>query len=122
MPIDRKESIRAYKEGRRPMGVYRIRNKVSGKSLVAASNDIPAIFNRHRAQLGFGAHPDRGLQEDWNALGSDAFEFEVLDTLTPPEDRTYDPAEDLRVLEELWRAKLAIPEHQAYSTKPKRAT
>jgi len=122
MPIDRKESIRAYKENWRPMGVYRIRNNISGRSLVAASSDIPSILNRHRAQLNFGSHPDRGLQRDWNEFGQNAFEFEVLDTLTPPGDHGYDPTEDLHVLEDLWQAKLAVSEDQAYSTKPKRAS
>lgn len=119
--MDRKEAIRAYKEGWRPMGVYRVRNTVTGKSLVATSTDIPSMFNRHRAQLRFGSHPDRGLQRDWNELGAGAFAFEILDTLSPPEEPGYDPAEDLRILEELWIAKLAIAADQAYSTKPKRA-
>ncbi|MCX5759448.1 MAG: GIY-YIG nuclease family protein [Candidatus Hydrogenedentes bacterium] len=120
--MDRKAAIRAYKEGWRPMGVYRVRNIVTGKSLVAASTDLPAIFNRHRAQLRIGSHPDRGLQKDWNELGQEAFEFEVLDTLTPPDEPGYDPSGDLRVLEQLWIAKLSLVEAQAYSTKPKRAT
>jgi len=123
MPVDRKALKREYKETRRPMGVYRVRNTVNDKSLVAASADLPAIFNRHRAQLRFGAHPNRGLQKDWNEFGSEAFAFEVLDTLTPPEGRPdYDPSRDLRALEELWLEKLSPFEDRGYNSRPKRAT
>jgi hypothetical protein len=35
--MNRKELIRQYKETPRPMGVYRVRNAQSGRSLVGAS-------------------------------------------------------------------------------------
>src|SRR5829696_6610674 len=98
--MDRKELIREYKEGRRPMGVYRVLNTTSGKSLVGASTDVPSRLNRLRTQLKMGSHPSRTLQRDWNEMGPDAFTFEVLDTIEAPEGKPdYDPAEDLRVLE-----------------------
>ena len=81
----KKELIREYKQGRPPMGVYRIRNMVSGHSLVAASTDLPSMLNRHRAQLSMGGHSHRSLQADWLEHGPDSFVFEVLDTLAPPE-------------------------------------
>jgi hypothetical protein len=65
------------------------------------------MLNRQRAQLRFGGHPDRQMQADWNALGPDAFVFEVLDTLEPRDDPAYDPTADLDALEKLWREKLA---------------
>jgi hypothetical protein len=105
--MNRKELIRAYKETRRPMGVYRVRNIHDGRSLVGRSVDLPASLNRERAQLRMGGHRNTALQRDWNALGPDAFAFEVLDTLTPPVDQPgYDPADDLRVLEALWLERL----------------
>ncbi len=116
--MDRRKAIREYKETRRPMGVYRVRNRVSGRSLLGASVDLPSILNRHRAVLRLGGHIDRELQRDWNELGADAFDFEVLDTLTPPEEPTYDPTADLHVLEQLWREKLAG--EPTYSGKPGR--
>jgi hypothetical protein len=102
----RKKLIREYKETARPMGVYRVFNKVNGKTLLGTSRDLPSRLNRHRAQLGFGGHPNRQLQSDWNASGSDAFVFEVLDTLSPNDEQNYDPTDDLRTLEELWAEKL----------------
>ena len=112
--MDRKARIRHYKETPRPMGLYRVRNTVNGKSLVGASVDLPAILNRQRFQLESGLHPNRALQRDWNELGPEAFEFEILDTLKPPDQPGYNPSEDLRMLEEMWREKLALSDEQTY--------
>ena len=76
--MDRKALIRQYKETRRPAGVFRIRNKVDDRSFVASSVDLPSALNRHRSQLNGGVHANRSLQNDWNRLGPDAFEFESL--------------------------------------------
>src|SRR5437868_9380950 len=105
--MDRKAAIREYKASRRPMGVYRVRNRVTGRAVVGSSTDLPAILNRHRAQLRLGAHPNPTLQQDWKDLGPETFEFDVLDTLQVPDRPDYDPTEDLRVLEALWREKLS---------------
>jgi hypothetical protein len=117
--MNRKELIRAYREARRPMGIYRVRNIHDGRSLVGRSVDLPSILNRERAALRFGAHPNAVLQRDWNALGPDAFAFEVLDTLTPPEGRPdYDPADDLCVLEALWLERLEPYGERGYMRRP----
>ncbi len=104
--MDRKALIRQYKETPRPAGVFRVANSRTGKSLVSSSPDAPAMLNRIRAQLQMGSHPNRALQADWNADGSDAFSFEVLDLLPPKEGADGDAADDLRVLEDLWIEKL----------------
>jgi len=90
------------------MGVYRVLNKVSGHSLVAASTDVNAILNRHLAQLRMSAHPNRQLQADWVAHGQESFVFEVLDTLTPSQEEGYNPADDLAALEDMWLEKLSM--------------
>ena len=107
MAIDRKEAVRKYKETPRTMGVLVIRNKATGKALIGSSTDVPARLNRHRAALQFGKHPSRELQDDWNTLGADAFEFAALDTLKPSEEQASDPSDDLAVLEAMWRDKLS---------------
>ena len=84
-----------------------IRNTTNGRVLLVASRDIPAFLNRQQAQLRLGLHPNRELQTDWKALGEPAFAFEVVDTLTPRDDPAWDPADDLRALEQLWLEKLA---------------
>ena len=116
--MDRKSLIRAYKETRRPMGVYRIHNTRDDRSLVGRSVDLPAILNRERVALRFGSHPNAALQRDWATLGPDAFVFEVLDTLTAPEGQPdYDPTEDLRVLEEMWVERLQVTGERGYGAR-----
>ena len=118
---DRKALIQEYKRTPRPMGVYRVYNRERERSLIGASINLPAMLNRHRAQLRMGNHPDAELQRDWNALGSEAFDFEVLDTLPPSEDPEYDPGADLQVLLELWIEKLAPEGDPGYRTPRQRA-
>ena len=112
--MDRKAQIRAYKETPRPMGVFRVRNTKNGRSLIGSSVDVPGMLNRQRFQLGAGGHPDKALQQDWNESGPEAFEFETLDTLKPPDEPGYDPAADLKLLEELWLEKLGRPGERGY--------
>ena len=112
--IDRKALIRGYKETRRPAGVFCVRNTVSGRSLVGSTPDLPGMLNRQRFQLEMGSHPDRGLQADWNELGGEAFEFEVLDRLEQPDQPGYDPAEDLTALKDLWLERLTAEGVELY--------
>ncbi len=114
--MDRKALKREYKETRHPMGIYRVRNIINGRSLVGSSTNLPAMLNRQRAQLNMGAHTNRALQQDWNEFGAQAFEFETLDTLTPPqEEPNYDPTDDLRALEELWLDRLSPFAERGYN-------
>ncbi len=118
--MDRKAIKREYKESRRPMGIYRVRNTINHKSLIGSSVDLPAMLNRQKAQLSLGAHVNVALQNDWNTFGQDAFLFEVLDTLTPPERLDYDPSDDLRTLEELWLDRLSPFDENGYNSRPNR--
>jgi len=117
--MDKKALTRQYKETRRPMGVYQVRNTVNGKVLIGVSVDLPAMLNRQQAQLRMGGHPNRELQKEWAEFGPEAFEFEILDTLTPPEGAQYDPKDDLRALEQLWLDKLSPFGECGYNVKPK---
>ena len=116
--MNRKELKQQYKESRPPMGVYRVHNKVGDRTLLGTSNNLPAMLNRQLAQLKMGAHANRELQQDWNQLGPEAFEFEVLDTLAPPEEPDYNPAADLSVLEALWLDRLAPYDERGYNRRP----
>ena len=119
--MDRKKAlIHEYKQRRPSMGVYRIRNVITGHALVAASTDLPSMLNRHRAQLGMGGHSSGPLQADWLAHGPDSFVFEILDTLTPPDSPDYNPLVDLTVLEDLWLETLSLPADRLHTINPKR--
>ncbi len=118
---DRKALLRQYKETRRPAGIFVVRHRPTGRSFIGRSEDLPAILNRHRAQLKMGSHPVKALQEDWNADSEESFEFEALDTLSPPEsDATWKPADDLRTLELLWFEKLNAEGVPLYTDRPKK--
>ena len=75
------------------------------------------VFSRVKTQK--GAHPNRELQSDWNRLGEGVFVFEVLDTLKPSDQPGWDPAGDLRVLEEMWLEKLSPYPPKGYNPAPK---
>jgi hypothetical protein len=122
LTMERKALIRQYKESRRPMGVYRVRNTVNGKSLVGSGVELPGMLNSHRARLRLGVHENAALQRDWNASGPEAFAFEVLDTLSESTEPGCDPSADLQVLEALWLEKLSPFDEQGYNTRPKGAT
>jgi hypothetical protein len=105
--IDRKARIREYKENPLPAGVYRVRNMRTGKSLIGPTPNLPGMLNRQRFQLQMGSHADAELQSDWNELGPEAFEFEVLDRLEPSDDPASDQSKDLKVLVAMWLEKLS---------------
>lgn len=114
MDQDRKALSRQYKNTPRTMGVGVVRNTANGRVLLLAGLDIPALLNRHRAQLRLGVHRNQHLQQDWRAVGEQGFAFEILDTLTPKDTPGYDPQEDLRVLEQLWLERLTPFEPAGY--------
>lgn len=113
-PIDRKQATREYKESARPAGIYRIRNRETGRSLVGSTVDLDGRLNRHRFQLKMGSHSVRELQADWKALGEDGFEFAVLDRLEPRDEPGYDPRAELETLRELWLERLAADGEALY--------
>jgi hypothetical protein len=110
---------RQYRESEIPVGIYRVVNTQANRSLVGSSVNLPAILNRHRADLKMGAHRNQELQRDWNQLGEGAFTFEILDTLSPRAEPGYDVKRELATLEELWLERLAPYGERGYNTRPK---
>ncbi len=103
---DKKLLKQEYKQSRRPMGIYQIRNIINDKIFLGASLNLPGILNRHKFQLELGNHRNKILQKEWNELGSKSFVFEILDELEPKKDPDYDYQEDLAFLEQYWLDKL----------------
>jgi hypothetical protein len=93
---------KAYKEAKRPMGIYRITSMQRDIAYIGVGIDLAARINRHKAELRFGTHRNRELQTLWNRVGENAFTFEVLDLLDHQETSQTDPAEELPVLLEMW--------------------
>ena len=65
--MDKAAAKREYKEAKRPMGVYRIRNTVSGRNYVGFSTNALARMNRHKAELTFLGERCKELQKDWDS-------------------------------------------------------
>ena len=117
--MDKKAVKLAYKASRRPMGIFQIRNEVSGRIFVGSSMDLAAMFNRIRFQLFAGAHPNKELEADWKRLGADKFTFEVLEELVPRVDVNYDYRADVETLEDLWLEKLQPYGERGYNERKK---
>jgi group I intron endonuclease len=59
-------------------GIYCLINKVNLKMYIGQSRNIESRVYGHIAQLINGLHPTAALQADWDRLGADAFEAQVL--------------------------------------------
>jgi hypothetical protein len=100
------ELKRAYKENPPAAGIYRITNTANGKFFLGRGMNAQGILNSQKAQLQFGSHQNRELQNDYNQLGAERFIFEVIDELAPSNKTPQEVHQDLIVLEELWSEKL----------------
>ena len=118
--MDRKAIINKYKNTPRPRGVFQIRNKVNGKMLIGSSVDLPAILNRFKAELKTGSCRNKVLQKEWDQFGPEAFEFLEFELLEPAHDNpACNPADDIRILEELWLEKLSPFGDKGYNKPPR---
>jgi hypothetical protein len=105
----RKELRAEYEQTPPAAGVYRIVNRESGRSLVGSTTNLGSVagklaFARSTGKAGMFF---RRMQVDIARYGIEAFELEILDTLTPqPETTKSEIEQDLATLEGLWREKL----------------
>ena len=75
----KKELKEDYRQMKFAAGLYQIRNTANGKCYLDVSNNLDAIWNRHLAQLKFGAHRNLDLQQDWQEYGASHFIYEIVD-------------------------------------------
>jgi hypothetical protein len=105
----RKEIINAYKERELRGGVYTITNTVSGKYLIGHAANLKSVQNRFQFAITTGSPVHPKLQKDWNELGAKAFVLGVLEELEQkPEQSQAEFMDDLKTLEQLWRANLDV--------------
>jgi hypothetical protein len=76
----RKESIRQFKERKPLLGAYAVRCAATGRVWVGASRNLDATKNGCWFCLRAGLHQEKLLQEEWNAQGESAFQYEILDS------------------------------------------
>ena len=117
--MDKRAAKLDYKLGRRPMGIFQIRNVKNDKLLIGSTPNLDAVFNRHKFQLDAGAHPSKALQTDWIEIGGENFAFEILEELPPRDDPNYDHSSDLETLEDLWLEKLEPYGEKGYNERKK---
>ena len=117
--MNRDDLKRRAREAKPHAGVYQIRNLRDGRVLVERTPNLKTI-NGRQMELRQGKHRNARLQADVRLLGADAFVFEVLDTLTPPDQPDYDPIPDLTVLEDLWLEKLSLSPDRLHTIAPGR--
>lgn len=63
------------------IGVYKIRNKISGKVYIGSSVNIESRWRDHRATLNSRTHNNRYLTRAWHKYGKDAFEFTIVEVV-----------------------------------------
>lgn len=78
----------------RIMGVYAIRNIVSGRIYVGSTSRLNRRWADHKSLLERGKHHSRRLQRSWTKHGPSAFSFEILEQV--------DSLRDLLVAEQTW--------------------
>ncbi|GCE21591.1 GIY-YIG nuclease family protein [Dictyobacter kobayashii] len=103
----RKEIQQAYKERKIVGGVYTITNKQTGQYLIAHTANLRSAQNHFQFAVATGSTVHPRLQKDWNELGAQAFTFKILEEVEQKPDQSSAAfMDDLRTLEELWRANL----------------
>ena len=101
--MKRKDIINNYKQQEVEMGIIQIYNKVNGYSFVDICKNLYKPFESIKFKLSLGKIRVKGLQEDWDRYGENAFEFKILDKLKQREEATEkETVDDLKELLNMW--------------------
>ncbi len=92
----KKDDKKAYKLMKFRAGIFQIKNLTNNKLFLKTSTDLDRAYNSDMFQLKMGLHSNSELQNDWNTLGADSFEFDVFDEL-----KTSDSASELEINNDL---------------------
>lgn len=66
-------------EHRKITGIYKITNKITGKSYIGQSHDIIARWKKHISSMSTNRLKGKMLYEDLNKYGKENFSFEILE-------------------------------------------
>ncbi|MCX6161736.1 MAG: GIY-YIG nuclease family protein [Ignavibacteriae bacterium] len=77
----KKEIRNEYKLMKFRAGIFQIINKKENRIYLKTSSDLDRAFNSDIFQLKAGMHSNKNLQNDWNNLGLENFEFKIFDEL-----------------------------------------
>lgn len=112
----KKELKQEYRNLKPQMGVFLIRNRSNNKIFIDGHTDISARSNRHKAQLRFNSHKNKELQHDWNEIGADQFEIEIISELKYEENKE-DYSKDVQELIEMYKDELQPYAENGYHLK-----
>ena len=113
----RKELKEEYKQMKFKMGVFQIKNDVSGKLFIGSSLDLIAIWHAQKLQLDIGIHPNSELQKDWKEFGAENFSYEIIEEIKQSDDKPIDYAKEIKVLEEMIIDEVQPFENKGYNRK-----
>ena len=100
----KKELVRSYKERKRMQGIYAVRCHVGDLIWIASSRNLDTQQNQIWFVLRSGSHSNTRLQAAWNAHGSDAFRYEILEVVEDENPQLIDLL--LKDREKHWRSQL----------------
>ncbi|HOJ10429.1 MAG TPA: GIY-YIG nuclease family protein [Clostridiales bacterium] len=112
----RKELLEEYKRLKTYMGVIQITNNATGKIYIAPYPNLKNKWLTIQGQLNMGMHVNSQLQKDWNALGANAFTYEVLEQKEA--DEVADIKWELKQMEKPWLEKLQPYGDKGYNKPP----
>jgi hypothetical protein len=98
----KQELKRAYKERKKPAGVFQVKNTVNGKILLGSSLNLEGPLNSHKFMLTIGRHRNAALQKEWNEFGGDKFVFEILEVVKVKDDPNFNLEDELTLIEQIW--------------------
>ena len=101
----KKELKQEYKSMKFRQGIFQIINKHENRIYLQTTSDLDRAYNSDIFQLKAGMHSNKILQNDWNVLGSELFEFKTYDELIVKDTAT--PTEIKQHLKELLEMHLA---------------
>ena len=103
----RKEITNEYKDRKLSGGVYTITNKLNGKYLIGHAVSLKSVQNHFQFAVTTGSAVHPKLKRDWEELGARTFTLEILEEYVQrPDQSQAEFMDDLKTLEQLWRANL----------------
>ena len=106
--MDRKRTLKnEYKQRNATGGIYRVTNRQNGKYLLDSTTNIQAKQNSFNFMVLSGSCFHHKIQEDWEAFGSQAFIFEILEVMEKKKEQSQNEfIDDLKMLQQMWSEKL----------------
>ncbi|SFL35906.1 group I intron endonuclease [Paenibacillus sp. 1_12] len=111
----RKELLLAYKETKRPMGIYQIRNTENDKIYIGSSRNLDGRWNRHQFELSMGMERNKAFEKEWEKMGKEEFVFETLELLEERPEGYQDIDHELETMLAKWIEKLQPFDERGYN-------